>query len=162
MTGQHHMYWSLAVHVLNTICRQFNAASMVRRIEALQVKLNAAKDKEERRALEDDVTGKILWFFWCGICAEVDELLPKVVDYIRREGGEWSLWVMCNIARSTTCGDPGDDRVHLQRVMFEAETGTSQHRLWLAAQTAKQAKGSGTARHTFTIDTHSGTTWPHQ
>ncbi|KAI6038938.1 hypothetical protein EDC04DRAFT_2690572, partial [Pisolithus marmoratus] len=58
---------------------------MFREIEALQAKLNETVDEDEQRALEEDVTGKILWFCWCGICAEVDELLPKVLDYVRRE-----------------------------------------------------------------------------
>ncbi|KAI6041701.1 hypothetical protein EDC04DRAFT_2666574, partial [Pisolithus marmoratus] len=59
---------------------------MFREIEALQAKLEETEDEDEQRALEEDVTGKILWLCWCGICAQVDELLPKVVDYIRREG----------------------------------------------------------------------------
>ncbi|KAI6038905.1 hypothetical protein EDC04DRAFT_2689794 [Pisolithus marmoratus] len=59
---------------------------MFREIEALQAKLNETVDEDEQRALEEDVTGKILWLCWCGICTEVDELLPKVLDYIRREG----------------------------------------------------------------------------
>ncbi|KAI6118528.1 hypothetical protein EDD16DRAFT_986351 [Pisolithus croceorrhizus] len=66
--------------------RQLDARSMVQDIKTLQVKFDTTKDEDEQRALEEDVTGKVLWFFWCGICAEVDELLPKVVDYIRREG----------------------------------------------------------------------------
>ncbi|KAI5985004.1 hypothetical protein EDC04DRAFT_2830716 [Pisolithus marmoratus] len=59
---------------------------MFREIEALQAKLNETEDEDEQRALEEDVTGKILWLSWCGICAEVDELFPKVLDYVRREG----------------------------------------------------------------------------
>ncbi|KAI5984786.1 hypothetical protein EDC04DRAFT_2831863 [Pisolithus marmoratus] len=58
---------------------------MFREIEALQAKLNETVDEDEQRALEEDVTGKILWLCWCGICAEVDELLPKVLDYLQRE-----------------------------------------------------------------------------
>ncbi|KAI6004971.1 hypothetical protein EDC04DRAFT_2784717 [Pisolithus marmoratus] len=58
---------------------------MFREIEALQAKLNETVDEDEQRALEEDVTGKILWLCWCGICAEVEELLPMVVDYLRRE-----------------------------------------------------------------------------
>ncbi|KAI6019108.1 hypothetical protein EDC04DRAFT_2739951 [Pisolithus marmoratus] len=58
---------------------------MSTQIEALQAKLNETEDEDEQRALEEDVTGKILWSCWCGICAEVDELLPKVVDYLQRE-----------------------------------------------------------------------------
>ncbi|KAI6041697.1 hypothetical protein EDC04DRAFT_2666400 [Pisolithus marmoratus] len=59
---------------------------MFREIEALQAKLDETVDEDEQRALEEDVTGKILWLCWCGIRAEVDELLRKVVDYILREG----------------------------------------------------------------------------
>ncbi|KAI6145849.1 hypothetical protein BKA82DRAFT_4161957 [Pisolithus tinctorius] len=59
---------------------------MVQEIEALQAKLNATEDEDQQRALEEDITGKILWLCWCGICVEVDQLLPKVVDCIRREG----------------------------------------------------------------------------
>ncbi|KAI6042415.1 hypothetical protein EDC04DRAFT_2660718, partial [Pisolithus marmoratus] len=58
---------------------------MFREIEALQAKLNETEDEDEQRALEEDVTGKILWLSWRGICAEVDEQLPKVVDYLRKE-----------------------------------------------------------------------------
>ncbi|KAI6018946.1 hypothetical protein PISMIDRAFT_436164 [Pisolithus microcarpus 441] len=65
--------------------RQLDIPSMVQDIKELQVTLNATKDRDELRALEEDVTGKILWLFWCGICAEVDELLPTVVEFIRRE-----------------------------------------------------------------------------
>ncbi|KAI5995882.1 heterokaryon incompatibility protein-domain-containing protein [Pisolithus albus] len=66
--------------------REPDSPSMIQHIKELQVKLNATKDEDEQRALEEDVTGKILWLFWCGICAEVDQLLPKVTDFIREEG----------------------------------------------------------------------------
>ncbi|KAI6042385.1 hypothetical protein EDC04DRAFT_1000199 [Pisolithus marmoratus] len=71
-----------------TYDRQLNIPSAIQEIERLQMKLDAAKDEDEQRALEEDVTGKILWLCWCGVCTEVDQLLPKVVDYIRREGNE--------------------------------------------------------------------------
>ncbi|KAI6110886.1 hypothetical protein EDD16DRAFT_1224990 [Pisolithus croceorrhizus] len=69
--------------------RQFNAASMVRRIEALQVKLNAAKDKEERRALEDDVTGKAgaVSSYYLSmlriVCSSIDPVVLLVWDLCR-------------------------------------------------------------------------------
>ncbi|KAI6145904.1 hypothetical protein BKA82DRAFT_4162435 [Pisolithus tinctorius] len=59
---------------------------MVQKIEELQAKLHATKDEDEQRALEEDITGKILWLCWCGVCAAMDQLLPKVVDHIRKEG----------------------------------------------------------------------------
>ncbi|KAI6118494.1 hypothetical protein EDD16DRAFT_983490 [Pisolithus croceorrhizus] len=125
--------------------RQFNTPSMIQEIRALQLKLDATKDEDERRALEEDVTGKILWLFWCGICAEVDGLLPKVMDYVRREGnpvGSSDMW------RSATCTDPEDNQAHLRRIMFDAGAGTSKHQLLLAARAAEQAKWSAqTSQH---------------
>ncbi|KAI5998204.1 hypothetical protein EDD15DRAFT_302970 [Pisolithus albus] len=82
-----------------------------------------------------------MWLCWCGICAELDELLPKVVDYIRREGNmKQGLQKMCSIMRSTTYTDPGDDRAHLQRIMLDAGVQVSKHDSWLAARAAEQAK----------------------
>ncbi|KAI5984782.1 hypothetical protein EDC04DRAFT_1624520 [Pisolithus marmoratus] len=71
---------------------------MVQEIKTLQAKLNETVDEDEQRALEEDVTGKILWLCWCGICAEVEELLPKVVDYLRREANMRGLWEMSDHA----------------------------------------------------------------
>ncbi|KAI6004990.1 hypothetical protein EDC04DRAFT_2785324 [Pisolithus marmoratus] len=50
--------------------RTLDIPSMVQEVQALQTKLNATEDEDEQRALEEDVTGKILWLCWCGICAE--------------------------------------------------------------------------------------------
>ncbi|KAI6102877.1 hypothetical protein F5141DRAFT_235953 [Pisolithus sp. B1] len=124
--------------------RQLDAPSMVEDIKALQVKLDATKDEDEQRALEEDVTGKMLWFLWCGICAEVDELLPKVVNYIRREGAMRGLRVVCAVNPSLT--DPSDDQANLQRIMYDAGANTSKYQLWLVARAREQAKWSGTSR----------------
>ncbi|KAI6118500.1 hypothetical protein EDD16DRAFT_983939 [Pisolithus croceorrhizus] len=67
--------------------RQLDTASMLQDIKTLQVKFEATNDEDEQQTLEEDITGKILWLLWCGICADVDELLPKVVDFIRKEEG---------------------------------------------------------------------------
>ncbi|KAI6150123.1 hypothetical protein EDD17DRAFT_1162962 [Pisolithus thermaeus] len=108
------------------------------------------------------MTGKILWFFWCGIRAEVDELLPKVVGYARRQGIiEQDLSHMCSLMESTTCTDTEDDQAHLLRMMFDAERGPSKHYLWLATQLAEQAKRTCRARHPA-VDTQSTTSRPHQ
>ncbi|KAI6001704.1 hypothetical protein EDC04DRAFT_1055334 [Pisolithus marmoratus] len=137
--------------------RTFNVPSMVQEIEALQAKLDETEGEDEQRVLEEDITGKILWLCWSGICAEADELLQKVEDYIRREdAARRDLWELRKVMNSTTYTDPGDDLAHLRRIMFDAGAGTSKHDLWLAAQAAEQAKWSGTARHTSTIDTHPG------
>ncbi|KAI6143094.1 hypothetical protein BKA82DRAFT_403843 [Pisolithus tinctorius] len=82
--------------------RQLDFHSMVREIEVLQAKLNATEDEDEQRALEEDVTGKILWLCWCGICAEVDQLLPQVADYIRSE----RKFVVSGVPRLTVAMSP--------------------------------------------------------
>ncbi|KAI6019368.1 hypothetical protein BKA83DRAFT_687792 [Pisolithus microcarpus] len=140
--------------------RQLDTLSMVQDLKALQAQLNATKDEDEQRALEEDIAGKILWFFWCGICAEADELLPKVVDHIQREGStevSGITWLnfkqgfgkICLVEPSV---DPSDDQVHLQRIMYDAGANTSKYQLWLDARAREQAKWSGANRGIPTMD----------
>ncbi|KAI6145914.1 hypothetical protein BKA82DRAFT_2284985 [Pisolithus tinctorius] len=126
--------------------RQLNLPSAIEEVEALQAKLVTTEDENERRALEEDITGKILWLCWCGICAEVDQQLPKIVDYIRSEGNMKGLFKI-SLAMGLT--NPGDDQAHLRRIMLDAGAGTSKHQLWLAARAAEQAKWS---RDTTAVD----------
>ncbi|KAI6135390.1 hypothetical protein EV401DRAFT_1900094 [Pisolithus croceorrhizus] len=58
------------------------------------------------------MAGKILWLFWCGICAEVDELLPTVVDFIRREANMKGLQEICWVYHLP---DPGSCTMQEQR-----------------------------------------------
>ncbi|KAI6145886.1 hypothetical protein BKA82DRAFT_1003956 [Pisolithus tinctorius] len=126
---------------------------MIQEVEALQAKLNATEDQDEERALQEDVTGKILWLCWCGICIEVEELLPQIMDYIWREGDiKQGLWKISSIVPSLT--NPGDDQAHLQRIMYDAGAGTSKHRLLLAARAAEEARWSGTAISRDTTNTN--------
>lgn len=57
--------------------RHADVSSMVHEIQGLQAMHNAIEDEDEKRALGEDITGKILWICWCGICSEVERLLPK-------------------------------------------------------------------------------------
>ncbi|KAI5984903.1 hypothetical protein F5J12DRAFT_62392 [Pisolithus orientalis] len=125
---------------------------MIKEVQALQAKLDATVDEDEQRALEEDVTGKILWLCWCGICAEVDQLLPKVVNYIRREGNMKGLREISLMMYLFMFVDPDDNLTHLHRIMLDGGVGTSKHRLWLAAQTAEQAKWSGATKVTTAMD----------
>ncbi|KIO03644.1 hypothetical protein M404DRAFT_1001125 [Pisolithus tinctorius Marx 270] len=102
MIGRYCIYRLLAIHTLNAICRHFNAPSTVQEVEALQAKLIETEDEDEQRALEEDVTGKILWLCWCGIRAEVDELLSKVVHYIRMVQYPW----VSGVTRSNVATSP--------------------------------------------------------
>ncbi|KAI6038894.1 hypothetical protein EDC04DRAFT_1845561 [Pisolithus marmoratus] len=139
--------------------RQLDIPSMVQEIKTLQAKLDETEDEDEQRALEEDITGKILWLCWCGICAEVDELLPKVVDCVRREGNMEGFREIHLATISAMSAEPGleDDQGHLQRIMLDAGAKTSKYELLLAARGAEQAKWTGTNRGTPAIDNH-GTT----
>ncbi|KAI6137885.1 hypothetical protein BKA82DRAFT_1008740 [Pisolithus tinctorius] len=134
--------------------RQLDIPSTIKEVEVLQAKLDATVDEDEQRALEEDVTGKILWLCWCGICAEVDQLLPKIVGYIRRESNMKGLGEIAFTGRST---GPGDDQAHLRRIMLDAGTSTSKHHLWLVARAAEQAKWSGATRVTTAMDNQGST-----
>ncbi|KAI6019326.1 hypothetical protein PISMIDRAFT_436471 [Pisolithus microcarpus 441] len=131
-----------ATHRASTVKydRQLDTLSVVQDIKALQAQLDATEDEDEQRALEEDIAGKILWLFWCGICGEADELLPKVVEYIRREVKVKGLLEIYGIATPTS---PSDDQAHLQRIMYDAGANTSKHQLWLDARARGQAKWSG-------------------
>ncbi|KAI6147945.1 hypothetical protein BKA82DRAFT_239052 [Pisolithus tinctorius] len=112
------------------------------------------EDEDEQRALEEDITGKILWVSWCGILSEVQQLLPEVVSYIRRERDSMALEVrgrfrgclleMGNIIKKTSPVYLDDDLAHLRRIMLDAGAGISKHRSWLDARAAEQNKWSST------------------
>ncbi|KIN99157.1 hypothetical protein M404DRAFT_1004836 [Pisolithus tinctorius Marx 270] len=99
------------------------------------MKLSATEDDDEQRALEEDITGKILWLSWCGICTEAEQLLPEVASYIRREGNMKFLI----IARKEYV-ELDDDQANMRRIMLDAGAGTSKHQLLLAARAAEQIK----------------------
>lgn len=124
--------------------------STVREIKALQAKLQVTRHEDERRALEEDVTGKILWFYWRGIWAEVDQLLAKVVNEIRNElnaslvprphDAHPGLLEITKFIKGARRMGVGDDIAHLRRIMRNAGAGISKHGLWLAAQADEQAR----------------------
>ncbi|KAI6002307.1 hypothetical protein F5J12DRAFT_228615 [Pisolithus orientalis] len=124
-----------------------NVHSMVQEITSLQAKLEATHDEDEQRALEEDITGKILLLYWCGISSEVDQLLPKVVEYIRMERDSDArpsgLREIAEIIKGTPYISPDDDIAHLRRVMLDAGADISKYKLWLAAQAAERARCPG-------------------
>ncbi|KAI6137937.1 hypothetical protein EDD17DRAFT_1675331 [Pisolithus thermaeus] len=133
--------------------RKINVRSVVQEIKALKLKLDATADEDEQRVLEEDVTGKILWFCWCGICAEVEELLPEVLSYIRREEELKGLRQIGRIVGATHV-EPDDDQAHLQRMMLDVGVGTSKHQLLLATRAAEQIKWSSATNSMDTSTRH--------
>ncbi|KAI6110363.1 hypothetical protein EV401DRAFT_342549 [Pisolithus croceorrhizus] len=118
-------------------------------VQALQTKLQATEDEDEQRALEEDITGKILQFYLCGIYAEVDQLLPKVVDHIRngldskmipKDRIRSDLREIADMIKGTRRTDMNHETAHLWRIMLDSGAGVSKHKLWLAARDAEQAR----------------------
>ncbi|KAI6144483.1 hypothetical protein BKA82DRAFT_1004831 [Pisolithus tinctorius] len=134
--------------------RQVNARAMMEELRVLRAKLDVTEDDDEQRALQEDVARKILWLCWCGICAEVDQLLPEVVSYIREEGNLLGLSEIRNIIERTST-NVDDDQAHLRRIMLDAGAGTSKHQLLLASRATEQIRWSATtmSRGTPTLDT---------
>lgn len=134
--------------------RQVDIHSTLQEIKVLQTKLDTTDDEDEQRALEEDVTGKILWISWCGILSELEQLLAEVTNCIRREMDSMipegsdrfrqGLREIGDIIKKTTQhNDHNDDLGHLRRIMLDASTGISKQQLWLAARVQEQTKWSG-------------------
>ncbi|KAI5992791.1 hypothetical protein EDD15DRAFT_976979 [Pisolithus albus] len=96
--------------------------SMIQEIVALQAQLEATEDNDEQRALEEDLTGRILWFYW----------------YMLDEYDYRDLYRTAEIIKKTSHVGPADDIAHLRRIMFDAGAGISKHKLWLAVWPAGQ------------------------
>lgn len=130
---------------------QDNIYSTVQEVLALEVKLLATEDEDEQRVLEEDITGKILWFCWCGICTEVDQLLLKMVnqtwdklDSMRTPNDRIRFYLreIANTIKGARYMDLDHDTVHLRRIMLDAGAGVSKHGLWLAARAVEQVRQS--------------------
>ncbi|KAI6105260.1 hypothetical protein EV401DRAFT_599138 [Pisolithus croceorrhizus] len=142
-----------AVHVFNTLCRQFNVPPTVQDIRANQVNLDETKDEDEQRAPEDvtekmDPVALLVWDL-CRRRRTVTEGCESHSER-RRYRGQWrhmggphrnrhqqGLWQIYIIAMPT---DPGDDQVRLQRMQ---ERAPQKYQLWLDARATEQAEWSG-------------------
>ncbi|KAI5984773.1 hypothetical protein EDC04DRAFT_2615580, partial [Pisolithus marmoratus] len=131
---------------------------MVREIKRLQAKLDDTEDEDERRALEEDVTGKArtVSSYYIPtlrmVYSLIDPVVLLVVDYIRREGEMKGLLEVYTTMKPMIDPDPEDDQAHWRRIMHDAGAGTSKYQLLLAARAAEQAKWSGVNRSTAVIE----------
>ncbi|KAI6016527.1 hypothetical protein EDC04DRAFT_2903108 [Pisolithus marmoratus] len=65
------------------------------------------------------------------------------MDRIRNDANEddrAGLRMIAEIIKRTPHETPDDDIVHLRRVMYDAGTGVSRHRLWLDARATEKAE----------------------
>ncbi|KAI6147787.1 hypothetical protein BKA82DRAFT_4144198 [Pisolithus tinctorius] len=123
-----------------------NARSTVKEIVALQMTLQGAEDENEKRALEEDITGKILWCCWHAVFSEVDQLLANVVESVQKKQYSDTLRQgfreVAEIIKGAPRIHPDDDIAHLQQIMLDAGAGISRHELWLAARAGEKARFS--------------------
>ncbi|KAI9062530.1 DnaJ-domain-containing protein [Trametes sanguinea] len=113
-------------------------------MEKLQAKGEIAE--EELRALEEDVTGKIMLASWRGTRFEVSQVLREVVERVLKEPGvpdqvlynrAKGLLLIGAIFKQTQPDESDEERRELERMVAEAASGKSKHHQ-LRAQRAKK------------------------
>lgn len=107
---------------------------MIRTVTDLQARLDTTEGEDEQRTLEEDLTGEILWLCFCGIHSEVEQILPEVVNYIRKEGQMKGLFKIAEIMKRSPHPNLDDEQIHLLRILSDAGAGISKHQLLLAAR----------------------------
>ncbi|KIK15027.1 hypothetical protein PISMIDRAFT_337501 [Pisolithus microcarpus 441] len=56
--------------------------SLIQDVGTLEEKLATVEDEDEKRALEEDIAGKILLACWRGVRSEIEKILSKVANHI--------------------------------------------------------------------------------
>ncbi|KAI1791841.1 DnaJ-domain-containing protein [Ganoderma leucocontextum] len=122
-------------------------------MEKLQARGELAE--EELRALEEDVTGKIMLASWRGTRFEVSQVLREVVDRVLKEPGvsdqillhrARGLLLIGAIFKSTVPDESDAERRELERMVAEAAAGKSKHHQVRAAHRAKRYDSSPASR----------------
>ncbi|KAI6149441.1 X-domain of DnaJ-containing-domain-containing protein [Pisolithus tinctorius] len=139
---------SVAKDAWGVIGSALSVQSLMHEMERLQAKGEVGDD--ELRALEEDMTGKILLASWRGTRFEVVQVLREVVDHVLkdREVSEQTLvsrakglLIMGHIFKSTVPDESDEDRRELERIVAEAAHGKSKHhQLRTAAKARKDGK----------------------
>ncbi|KAL4080984.1 hypothetical protein J3A83DRAFT_112060 [Scleroderma citrinum] len=126
--------------------------SNVQTVWELDKALSSLNDDDERRALEEDITGMILLTCWRGVRSEVEKALRKVVDLVVNDlavdGGLGYARALClrdiaTIFRQVVDECPDNGQCPLRRVMQDAEKGTRKRDLLLAAKQSINRAGQG-------------------
>jgi len=123
--------------------------NLMQEMERLQAKGEVAE--EELRALEEDVTGKIMLASWRGTRFEVVQVLREVVDGVLKEPGvsdvvlynrAKALLITGAIFKATVPDESDEERRELERMVAEAAAGKSKH-----SQLQAQARAAAKAKH---------------
>lgn len=114
----------------------------------MQGLLAGIEDDNERRAMMEDIAGKILLTCWQGISSEITQVLGEVINqYVNGEASKGAAEHVQQAQHISNIGRilqevieyiPGNGLDTLQRIMNDAADGISKYQLLLA----KQAEGA--------------------
>ncbi|TFK85102.1 DnaJ-domain-containing protein [Polyporus arcularius HHB13444] len=119
--------------------------------EMEKLQLKGELGEEELRALEEDVTGRIMLASWRGTRFEVSQVLREVVDRVLKEPGvpdqvlynrAKGLLLIGAVFKSTVPDETDEERRELERMVAEAAAGKSKHHQVRAAQRARQREAA--------------------
>lgn len=125
---------SVAKDAWGVIGSAFSVQSLMSEMDRLQKK--GELDEDVMRALEEDVTGKIMLASWRGTRFEVVQVLREVVDNVLKdkEASDQVLFhrakglmIMGHIFKSTVPDESDEVRRELERMVAEAAEGKSKH-----------------------------------
>lgn len=112
-----------------SVYRQLSTCSMIQKIEELQEKLDGIDSEDQKRTLEEDLTGEILWLCFCGVHSEMEQILPEVIHYVQREGQMKGLFRIAEIMKRTPHPNLDDNQIHLRRILADRRADVSKHQL---------------------------------
>ncbi|KAG2157796.1 X-domain of DnaJ-containing-domain-containing protein [Suillus bovinus] len=125
---------SVAKDAWGVIGSAFSVQALMSEMDRLQKK--GELDEDVMRALEEDVTGKIMLASWRGTRFEVVQVLREVVDNVLKdkEASDQVLFhrakglmIMGHIFKSTVPDESDEVRRELERMVAEAAEGKSKH-----------------------------------
>lgn len=139
---------------------------LVKQVEDLHDKYYRIKDSSEQLAVEEDIVGKILETFRCGISLEIQHVLVKVVHEIlhyKTTDGSMDLpekkvrfeclTIAGEFFRAACSEVPHDNVAHLRRLMANAREGVSMYELYHGAREERRDGGIGDPWSKFTQNT---------
>ncbi|OBZ74242.1 putative J domain-containing protein C4H3.01 [Grifola frondosa] len=145
---------SVAKDAWGVIGSALGVQQVLQEMEKLQLK--GELGEEELRALEEDVTGKIMLASWRGTRFEVVQVLREVVDHVLKEPGvsdailynrAKGLLLTGAVFKSTVPDESDEERRELERMVAEAASGKSKHQQMQAqARRAKRQEAAAQMR----------------
>ncbi|KAI6100774.1 hypothetical protein EDD16DRAFT_1653340 [Pisolithus croceorrhizus] len=118
--------------------------SLIQDVRTLEAKLDTVEDEDEKRALEEDIAGKILLACWRGVRSEIEKVLSRVANHIvtdarvGRDGRKQRLKLLRDVGdvfKHATNDGHGESRgCHLRRIVVDAEENISKYELLLASR----------------------------